>query len=201
MHLAVLSNHENVVHTLLQHETIDINATDIVDSTPLHLAIRTCNEHIVLDLMNHGARATLRDCKGRTPMDLATKRKYCRGLARLLRHSLIEGGALVEGPDQTAKGNMIGKGTSPVSVEMQIACNNYEITITEIYSNGDNDQHWSLETSIMSLIYGESSLEELLTQFRPRRVKDEEPVCTWIHVPENNVSQTVPFLTLLIYRS
>lgn len=59
-----------------------------------------------------------------------------------------------------------------------------------IYAADGNDEHWSFKISVVSLLYGESSLEEISEQFRPKKVRNKSPICVWLHIPQNNVSQS-----------
>jgi len=117
-------------------------------------------------------------------MDLVKKKpKSRKHLAKCLKSYLVEG------PEQTPRRNMIGDNSTPTSVERQTACKNYEITVTEIYCGTSKDEHWNFPISVMSLLYGETRLEELFNRFRPKQVQNKTPICTWIHIPENNVSE------------
>ena len=69
-----------------------------------------------------------------------------------------------------------------------MACKNYHITVTEIYISESTDKHWSVNVSVASLLYGQAHLDDILHQNRPKEVQNKVPICTWIHVPENNVS-------------
>lgn len=93
----------------------------------------------------------------------------------------------MSGPDQSLSSKLIGSGKSPSSEEGIVACRNSQITITEIYATRTSDKHWSVNVSVEALLYGPSALDDILDQVRPRAVKQDSPVCIWIHIPENNM--------------
>ncbi|KAI8934166.1 hypothetical protein NX059_008919 [Plenodomus lindquistii] len=94
---------------------------------------------------------------------------------------------LVDGPDQSLQARRVGRGKRPDSTDGQMACKNYQITITEVYASPSSDRHWSVKISVDALLYGRSTLRDVLQHVRPKEVKGKDPICTWIHVPENNM--------------
>ena len=105
-------------------------------------------------------------------------------IAKLLRSRRVPD------PDQRLSAQRIGTGKTPLSEEGQLACKNYQITVTEIYASRSSDKHWSVSISVEALLYGKSTLSDILQQVRPKEAITKVPVCTWIHVPENNVSSS-----------
>ena len=94
---------------------------------------------------------------------------------------------VVKGPDHRLSAQRIGSGRSPTSKEGKLACKNYQFTVTEVYVSKSSDKHWSVNISVEALLYGSTSLKDILGQVRPKEVAAKLPVCTWVHVPENNV--------------
>lgn len=181
LQIAVRLNHEKVVLRLLGAKTIDPNPRDKLSNTPLHYAVRTGNETVVRALIHNGADISIENQRKRTPRDLAEKRKSRKHISKLLKSKLMSG------PDQSASSKLIGSGKPPTSQDAIIACKNSQITITEIYATRNSDKHWSVSVSVEALLYGTSTLDDILDQVRPQAVKAETPVCVWIHVPENNM--------------
>lgn len=181
LQIAVRLSDEDVVHTLLRTEGIEPNVRDDKSNTPLHHAVRNGNETIIRALLYHGADISLENSRKRTPRDLAEKHKSRTHIAKMLKSRLVSG------PDQSLRAKRIGTGALPESNEGQLACRNFQISVTEIYASKASDKHWSVNISIESLIYGTATLSNILQQVRPKEVKSKAPVCVWIHVPENNV--------------
>ncbi|KAF1965932.1 hypothetical protein BU23DRAFT_334788 [Bimuria novae-zelandiae CBS 107.79] len=181
LQIAVRMNHEDVVVRLLGAKNMDPNVRDRLGNAPLHYAVRNTNEAIVRALIHNGADIGLENQRKRTPKDLAEKHRSRRHITKLLKSKLMSG------PDQSFSSKLIGNGKAPTSGDGILACKNFQITITEIYATRNSDKHWSVNVSVEALLYGTSTLNEILHQVRPRAVKKESPVCTWIHVPENNM--------------
>jgi Mg2+ and Co2+ transporter CorA len=123
----------------------------------------------------------LENQRKRTPKDLAENHKSRRHITKVLKSKLVSG------PDQSTSSKLVGNGKMPTTPDEVLACKNFQITITEIYATGNSDKHWSVSVSVWALLYGTSSLDEILKQVRPQAVKKDSPVCVWIHVPENNM--------------
>ncbi|KAF2648081.1 hypothetical protein K491DRAFT_261624 [Lophiostoma macrostomum CBS 122681] len=117
--------------------------------------------------------------KKRTPRDLAENHRSRRHIAKLLRSRLVSG------PD--LRSQRVGSGSAPDTEDGKVACKNFQATITEVYASESSDQHWSVNVSIWTLLYGSKSLEEILQHVRPPAVEPQLPVCIWIHIPENNM--------------
>lgn len=181
LQIAVRMNHEAVVTKLLSAKNVDPNCRDRLSNTPLHYAVRNGNEAIVRALIHNGADIGLENQRKRTPKDLAEKHRSRKHIAKLLKSRLMSG------PDQSLSSKLIGSGKSPSSEEGIVACRNSQITITEIYATRTSDKHWSVNVSVEALLYGPSALDDILDQVRPRAVKQDSPVCIWIHIPENNM--------------
>jgi hypothetical protein len=188
MHIAVRLDNEEIVHRLLEVNEIDLNVRDIKSNTPLHHAVRNGNETIIRALLYRGADVGIENKRKKTPRHLAEKSKSRMHIAKLLRSRLVRG------PDQRPAAQKMGTGRLPTSNEGQLACKNYHITVTEIYTSKLSDKHWSVSISVEALLYGPSTLSEIIGHVRPKEVMGKIPACTWIHVPENNVSHaTVVF--------
>lgn len=181
LQIAVRLNHEKVVIKLLAAKNVDPNPRDKLSNTPLHYAVRTGNETIVRALIHNGADISIENQRKRTPRDLAEKQKSRKHISKLLKSKLMSG------PDQSPSSKLIGSGKSPTSQDAIMACKNSQITVTEIFSTKNSDKHWSVSVSVDALLYGTSTLDDILDQVRPQAVKAESPACVWIHVPENNM--------------
>lgn len=181
LQVAVRLDHDEVVFKLLGAKNVDPNPRDKSSNTPLHYAVRNSNEAIVRALIHKGADIGIENQRKRTPRDLAEKHRSRRHIAKLLKSKLMSG------PDQSPSSKLIGTGKPPTSTEGILACKNSQITVTEIYATGNSDRHWSVSVSVEALVYGTSTLDDILDQVRPRAVKNDLPVCIWIHIPENNL--------------
>ncbi|KAJ4305759.1 Glutamate--tRNA ligase mitochondrial [Kalmusia sp. IMI 367209] len=181
LQIAVRMNHEKVVVKLLGAKSVDPNVRDKMSNTPLHYAVRSGNETIIRALLHNGADIGLENQRKRTPRDLAEKHRSRKHIAKLLRSKLMSG------PDQSLSSKLIGTGKPPASPDGALACKNSQITVTEIYAIRNSDKHWSVNISVEALLYGPTSLNDILEQVRPQAVKADTPVCVWVHVPENNM--------------
>jgi hypothetical protein len=181
LQIAVRLKNEDMVHALLGTDAVEVNVRDHKLNTPLHHAVRNGNETITRILLHHGADVSVENSHKRTPRDLAEKHKSRMHTAKLLRSRLVPG------PDQRLSAQRIGTGAPPVSKEGQLACKNFQITVTEIYASRGSDKHWSVSISVEALLYGQATLSDILKQVRPKEASTKLPICTWIHVPENNV--------------
>jgi ankyrin repeat protein len=181
LQIAVRKSDEDMVLALLKADGLDVNVRDRKSNTPLHYAIRGGNEAIIRTLLHHDADIGLENKRKLTPRDLAEKHRSRKHIAKLLKSRLMQG------PDQSSATRRIGTGALPASEEGQLACKSFQVTVTEIYSTVSSDKHWSVNISIEALLYGSTSLDDILAQVRPRAVHSETPVCIWIHVPENNM--------------
>ncbi|KAF2451964.1 hypothetical protein P171DRAFT_401831 [Karstenula rhodostoma CBS 690.94] len=160
LQIAVRLNHEQVVLKLLGAKNVDPNPRDKLSNTPLHYAVRTGNETIVRALIHHGADIAIENQRKRTPRDLAEKQKSRKHISKLLKSKLMSG------PDQSPSSKLIGSGKSPTSQDAIMACKNSQITVTEIYSTRSSDKHWSVSVSVDALLYGKSTLDDILDQAR-----------------------------------
>jgi ankyrin repeat protein len=184
LQIAVRLKKEDMVHTLLGIDAVEVNVRNNKLNTPLHHAVRECNETIIRIWLRHGADISVENSHKRTPKDLAEKHKSRMHIAKLLRSRLVPG------PDQRLSAQRIGTGAPPASKEGQLAYKNFQITVTEIYASRGSDKHWSVSISVEALLYGQATLNDILKQVRPKEAIVKVPVCTWIHVPENNVRTT-----------
>ena len=182
MHIAVRLDNEDMVHRLLNFDDIDPNVRDIKSNTPLHHAVWNGNETIIRALLYHGADVCIENKRKMTPRHLAERSKSRMHIAKLLRSRLIRG------PDQRPAALKMGTGRLPTSKEGQLACRNYQITVTELYTSKLSDKHRSVSISVEALLYGPRTLSEIIGHVRPKAVIGKVPICTWIHVPENNAS-------------
>jgi Mg2+ and Co2+ transporter CorA len=180
LHIAVLRIDQSMVVSLLEVD-VDPNVQDESLNTPLHYAVRSGNEAIIRALIYHGADTGLENNQKRTPRDLAEKHRSRRHLMKILTSRLVSG------PDHGLSHKRIEPGTLPASKDGQLACKNFQITVTEIFANESSEEHWSVSVSIGALLYDSATLEDILREVRPREIKSKTPVCVWIHVPENNM--------------
>ncbi|KAL7776684.1 hypothetical protein CFE70_007102 [Pyrenophora teres f. teres 0-1] len=170
LHIAVRLDKADMVHRLLSHNDIDLNVRDIKSNTPLHHAVRNGNETIIRALLYHGADVSIENKHKRTPRHLAEKSKSRMHIAKLLRSRLVQG------PDQRPSAQKMGTGKLPSSKEGQLACRNYQITVIEIYTSKLSDKHWSVSISVEALLYGPSTLSEIIGHVRPKEVMDKVPM-------------------------
>jgi ankyrin repeat protein len=75
LHSALAGRRFAIAQLLVEHET-DVNASNRRGWTALHLAASAGNLDMVKYLMQHGAKAGLRNVDGLTPADLALERGY-----------------------------------------------------------------------------------------------------------------------------
>jgi hypothetical protein len=71
LHIAVREGHMHSVKFLLEQEETDMNATDGMGNTPLHLALEQGQEVLAALLVQHGAGVNVANALGRTPLHLA----------------------------------------------------------------------------------------------------------------------------------
>lgn len=182
MHFAVRHELVYIVDTLLQVDGVDINARDEDSNTPLHYAVKSCNEAIIIALTHHGADPGIENSHKLTPRNLAEKHRSKRHILNMLPS------LLVSGADEASALKRMGEGRAPSTSRGELACKHYQITVTEIYALDRSDKYWSVNISVDLLLYGKTGLPEILATARPKTVQKEQLVCTWIHIPENNVS-------------
>ncbi|KAF1942382.1 hypothetical protein EJ02DRAFT_345695 [Clathrospora elynae] len=90
----------------------------------------------------------------------------------------------------------MGNGGPPDSKEGQLACKNYQITVTEIYASGTSDEHWSVSISVEALLYGKVTLKDILQQVRPKEVNAKVPRAITPHVRKSDLpSVFMPYLS------
>ncbi|KAH3988870.1 hypothetical protein HBI25_227450 [Parastagonospora nodorum] len=181
LHLAVRLDNEVVVHRLLRQPSIDVNARDLRSNTALHHAVRKGNEAIITALLHHGADVEIKNTRKKTARDIAESRASRKAIAKMLRSRLVSG------PETNAVAKRFGDGRPPVSEQGKSACMNSQITITEMFKSGTSDKYWSVDVSVASFLYGKTEIDDILQQVRPRKVQGKSPLCTWIHIPENNL--------------
>ncbi|KAL6710652.1 hypothetical protein ACN47E_007709 [Coniothyrium glycines] len=181
LHFAVRHQLVQVVDMLLQIDGVDRNAKDEDSNTPLHFAVKTCNETIILALTHRGADPGIENSHKMTPRNLAEKHRSRRHILNMLPS------LLVSGADETTAPKRMGEGRAPSSTKGELACKHYQITVTEIYALGKSDKYWSVNISVDLLLYGTTGLPEILAAARPKAIRQEQLVCTWIHIPENNI--------------
>jgi hypothetical protein len=185
LHLAVQRNDAAMVRVLVRERRVEPNIPDDQLNTPLHYAVRNGNASIVLDLLQHGADINFENHRKRTPKDLANRHGSRKRIADILKSQLVEG------PNQTAFDMRLSNGTLPTSPEGRLACRNFQVFVTEIFSSAGTDQHWTVSVSVQELLYSSSTIGDILHAARPDTVRNKTPICVWIHVPENNVSPRI----------
>ncbi|KAF2727552.1 hypothetical protein EJ04DRAFT_517173 [Polyplosphaeria fusca] len=157
-------------------------------NTPLHYAVRRNDIALVQILLDAKADLNCENEDSQTPFDLAKRNKSTKRIAKLLRQQRL---TLVEGPAGGFTRVTGSKPKAPISREGQIACKSFQITATEIFSYGGTDHYWSLPISVQEMVYGWESLENILAPARPQpaeSVRQERPLCRWLHVHENNMT-------------
>jgi len=82
LHTAVLKGNIDIITLLLENSNkqrpIDINIQESVGNTPLHVAVLSCKKNgdqktkqVITLLVNHQAKLTIKNDKGKTPLDIA----------------------------------------------------------------------------------------------------------------------------------
>eukprot|EP01063_Lacrimia_lanifica_P013538 TRINITY_DN20187_c0_g1_i1.p1 TRINITY_DN20187_c0_g1~~TRINITY_DN20187_c0_g1_i1.p1 ORF type:complete len:1680 (+),score=543.55 TRINITY_DN20187_c0_g1_i1:112-5151(+) len=77
LHVTALRNRAGYVAPLVDEFNLDINARDVNDKTPLHLAVEAHSAAVLDELLVHGAATDLQDREGRTALHVAVLREYC----------------------------------------------------------------------------------------------------------------------------
>lgn len=155
-------------------------------NTPLHYAVRRNDIHLVQALLEAEADVNAENRDSETPITLANR--STRRIVKLLRSQplgLVEG--LKFGLQPYTGERPIAKQTK----EAQTACKSFMVTATEVFRKEDTDQYWRLTVSVQEIIYGLGSVENILSPLRPRNVRGTAPLCTWLHIHQNNVSATL----------
>lgn len=92
---AIRWRHRHVINLLLAHGAKVNGTTDMHDETPLHLAVRFCNEEFVHTFLRHGADINATDEYGGTPLHTAVR--YCYRFIHLgIIEELLKNGAKVD---------------------------------------------------------------------------------------------------------
>ncbi|KAM0712140.1 hypothetical protein Q7P37_011234 [Cladosporium fusiforme] len=164
---------------LAQSGKADVVSKDSFGRTPLHYAVerRQPDSEIVRVLLESGAHTDVKDHEGKTPLDLAEPNTKIHGL--LLKRPLIEGPSANQSPVPSAQPH------SPLASQ---ACNDFQMTATEMYYNSDTltEKHLPRRFSIQEALYGEQKLQKLLDDTRISGI-EEQLVCRWYHLPANNM--------------
>ena len=61
--------------TVVESNTVSVNALDVNKTTALHIAAREGHTDIISFLLEHGADVRLKDYKGRNPLQLAIEKE------------------------------------------------------------------------------------------------------------------------------
>jgi ankyrin repeat protein len=192
LHFAIQRANEPlpIVRTLLSQRAIDPSPRDQRSNTPLHYAVKRNDIALVQALLDAKADVNAENDALVSPIDLASRHRTTRKIWRLLRGQRQ---SLVEGPAVCFEKKLGGKPKLPTSDDGKRACKSFQVTATEVYSYGGTDYHWAMPISIEEMIYGSDSLEDILKPVRPKfskGIKQEVLICRWLHVHENNVSNS-----------
>ncbi|KAF2106882.1 hypothetical protein BDV96DRAFT_654214 [Lophiotrema nucula] len=190
LHIAVQRTNRPVVQWLL--ETAFKDDPSIADGeadTPLHYAVRRNDVEMVEGLLAAGADVNAENRYYETPITLATRSiKINKALREVLRGKRLK---LTEGQTFGIRDIGDNKPQKPRSGDAEIACRNFQITVTEVFKLGDArgaDHHWRLSLSVEEGIYDANKVEDIIGQLRPIEVTDRKPLCRWIHIPQNNTT-------------
>jgi len=85
LHLAVLNSNFEIAHALLEAKC-NVNHINVDNFTPLHTACSLGNIKLIQLLLSFGADPTLKDARGKTPLDLAKR----AGINLNIRSDIVE---------------------------------------------------------------------------------------------------------------
>jgi hypothetical protein len=189
LQIAVVNRRLSIVRLLLGQGGANIAHQDKKGFTVLHHAVRAAKQErdgkaksLILLLLEYGADVGMVDNDNETAwrlkdtpkwlLDLRDHRKLVEGVSK----PVTEGLKTLEAPSKK---------------EAITACQGFMATMMEFYY--DNKEEYIKQTaSIAELIYTPNSgPNKILTLARPAEFK-KKPICTWYHIPANNVSVTLP---------
>jgi ankyrin repeat protein len=87
--LAVNLDQEAICRLLISAGA-NVNAMDVVHSTPLEAAVHNCNTNLIVVLLEHGADIRLKDEYGRTPLDLAKENHVPDSIVQILLSAMAK---------------------------------------------------------------------------------------------------------------
>lgn len=170
-----------MVQRLLDEGKADPNVTDHEANTPLYHAVELGNANLIKHLLRHGADVHFQNLRKKTPQEVAETLYPGKDLADLLRVKVVHKS------DHVAPVQSMMRGSSLNVVDELYDCKFTQILVTEIYAVDNSDRYWTFAISVHEILYGQTSLEERLRRLRPIEVSNISPICTWIHVPQNNM--------------
>jgi ankyrin repeat protein len=86
LHYAVAHGDLDKAKEILQSKTIEIDAKDHNDFTPLHIATGRENYELVIELLQHGADPNAQDGEGNTPLHFAAEGNNLKILKCLVKN-------------------------------------------------------------------------------------------------------------------
>jgi ankyrin repeat protein len=95
--------HDHVAVALMINERIDVNRRDHVGRTALHVAILVRDTVIVCDLINAGARMTVRLADGKMMLHLAVQMDLGEVVRKMLERSAADAEAVKKAEEMAAK--------------------------------------------------------------------------------------------------
>jgi Ankyrin repeats (3 copies) len=198
LHWATREKKINVIKTLVENDSLDIDRQAEDGTTALHLAVSHENLHgfveedIMDELLAAGASPSIRDRRGRTPHDIIdlVKKPPLWMKIRLKRAQLVKGPSAW--PDLT-------RGKPPAGIGIT-ACENTTMKLKGVFAArpGQPDNHVQISPSILELIYSDEDAETILESYHgptPGILVPQVPIkefCQWFHIPANNVRVAQP---------
>jgi hypothetical protein len=200
LQIAVMNRRSLSVRLLLGQGGANIAHQDKKGFTVLHHAVRAAKEeydaeakNLILLLLSYGADVGMVDNDNKTAWELNDTPSWLLGL-KDHRH-LVQGVS-----NQVTVGLKMPE--APSKKDAMDACQGFLATMMEFYYDG-KEEYIPQKASIAELIYNpKSGPADILTLARPAKF-EKTPICTWYHIPANNVSVTLPvtrLLRLIIFR-
>lgn len=178
-----------MVRWLLRKLCADPSPKDSLFNTPLHYAVARNNRSVVQELLDANADVNAVNNNGKTPIDLASRHRHSKRILDALRDQHLN---LVKGPTVGEIHSPGYKAGPPLSPEGKLACQGFQVTVTEVLFEG-TDYHWSSNLSVQEMIYDPTNLSDILGQFRRKDATGKKLLCRWLHIPENNVCGIFPY--------
>jgi len=189
LQIAVMNRRLYIVRLLLGPGGANIAHQDKDGFTVLHHAVRGAKQeydaearNLILLLLENGADVGMVDNDNETAWQL-------KGTPTWL-HELKDHRNLVQGVSKPVTAGLKTLEV-PSKREAITACQGFLATMMEFYYD-DKEEYIKQTASIAELIYTPNSgPNKILTLARPAEFK-KQPICTWYHIPANNVGVTLP---------
>ncbi|ACH46861.1 putative ubiquitin ligase/ankyrin repeat protein [Feldmannia species virus] len=149
LHAALFSDADPLIQYLVREAGVSVNETDVLQVSPLHLAVLKGKVSLVRLFLGSGAFVDVRDAEGKSPLSHA-----CIGSRIAIVKLLIDEGASTRDTDQggnTALHHAIGRGEcAQACVKMVLRERNTDVNAQNTL--GDTALHLAISTGCQSLV-------------------------------------------------